>query len=176
MFTNEKSRAASETAKEGVLELKTRGASQTLQVGRTLGRMLHEGTVIALTGDLGAGKTVLVKGIAEGLGIRDEREVTSPTFVLINEYSGRLPIYHVDLYRLEEPGEVEELGWEEFAFGSGVALVEWAEKISSKLPAERIEVRIQWLGEEERKMTFSGRGRAAQEMVERLGKEWVKEE
>ena len=145
--------------KEDILELKTQGADKTLKLGQVLGRMLKEGTVIALMGDLGVGKTVLAKGIAKGLGIQDEGEVTSPSFVLVNEYFGRIPIYHIDLYRLEDPEETEGLGWEEFLCGPGVVVVEWAEKISSKLPDERMDIQIQWVGEEERKMTFCGKGK-----------------
>ena len=161
---------------EGTAELRTQGADQTLRLGQVLGRMLKEGAMVALSGDLGAGKTVLAKGIARGLGIRDEREVTSPSFVLVNEYAARIPIYHIDLYRLEDPEEVEGLGWEEFAFGSGVVVVEWAEKISSKLPEERLDVQIQWVGEEERKLTLRGRGKEARGVVEQLCREWKKEE
>jgi tRNA threonylcarbamoyladenosine biosynthesis protein TsaE len=105
---------------EDIIELRTQGADQTLKLGQALGSMLKEGMVIALSGDLGAGKTVLAKGIAKGLGIQEEGEVTSPSFVLVNEYSGRIPIYHIDLYRLGDPGEVEGLGWEEFLGGPGV--------------------------------------------------------
>lgn len=161
---------------EDIIELKTKGADQTLKLGQALGRMLKEGTLIALMGELGAGKTVLAKGIAKGLGIQDEGEVTSPSFVLVNEYFGRIPIYHIDLYRLEDPAEAEGLGWEEFVCGSGVVVVEWAEKIASKLPEERMDIQIQWLGEEERKMTFCGKGEEARRLVEQLRREWKKEE
>jgi tRNA threonylcarbamoyladenosine biosynthesis protein TsaE len=95
---------------------------------------------------------------------------------LVNEYSGRIPIYHIDLYRLGDPGEVEGLGWEEFLGGPGVVVIEWAEKISSKLPRERIDIQIQWLGEEERKMTLGGKGKEARRVVEQLRREWKKEE
>jgi len=161
---------------QDIIELRTQGADQTLKLGQALGSMLKEGTVIALSGDLGAGKTVLAKGIAKGLGIQEEGEVTSPSFVLVNEYSGRIPIYHIDLYRLGDAGEVEGLGWEEFLGGPGVVVIEWAEKISSKLPRERIDIQIQWLGEEERKMTLGGKGKEARRVVEQLRREWKKEE
>ncbi len=131
--------------------------------------------MVALVGNLGSGKTVLAKGIAQGLGVEDEREITSPSFVLVNEYQGRLPVHHVDLFRLQDPGQVEDLGWEEFISGPGVTLVEWAEKVPSLLPAERIEVHLHWLNLEERSLVFIGKGRAAQALVNLLEKKWMKE-
>ena len=127
-------------------------------------------------GSLGAGKTLLTKGIAEGLGVEDPGEVTSPTFVLVNEYRGRVPVYHIDLYRLESFAEVEGIGWEEWIGGPGVTLVEWADKIEDGLPEERIEVHLQWIGEEQRRLIFCGRGRKETQFVEKLGQRWKKEE
>lgn len=104
--------------------IQTFSAEETLSLGRQIGRLLAPGMIIGLCGDLGAGKTCLVKGIAEGLGIAPET-VTSPTFTLVAEhYRGRVPLYHIDLYRLEGV-EGEELGYEEYLFGQGVAVVEW---------------------------------------------------
>lgn len=158
-----------------ILRVKTTSPDQTIRLGRVLGEMLSPGAVVALMGDLGTGKTVLAKGIARGLGVEDERGVTSPSFVLINEYRGRLPVYHVDLYRLQDSGEVENLGWEEFIFGPGVTIVEWAEKVSTLLPGERIEVHLQWADAEERRLVFIGKGRAARNLVTRLGEQWKQE-
>ncbi len=100
--------------------------------------MLAKGSLVALMGDLGSGKTVLAKGIAMGLGVEDEREITSPSFVLVNEYRGKLPVRHVDLYRLQSPGEVEDLGWDELTSGPAVILVEWAEKAASLCPRKEL--------------------------------------
>ncbi|MGD0626479.1 MAG: tRNA (adenosine(37)-N6)-threonylcarbamoyltransferase complex ATPase subunit type 1 TsaE [Thermodesulfobacteriota bacterium] len=161
---------------EGIWEVRTEGPDQTLCLGRVFGGMLAEGSMVALMGNLGSGKTVLAKGIAQGLGVEDEREITSPSFVLVNEYQGRLPVHHVDLFRLQDPGQVEDLGWAEFIFGPGVTLVEWAEKVPSLLPDERVEVHLQWLNPGERRLVFIGKGRAAKELVNRLGKKWMKEE
>jgi len=138
--------------------------------------MLSESTVIALMGDLGTGKTVFVKGVARGLGVADERDVTSPTFVLVNEYLGRVPVFHVDLYRVEKSAEVEDLGWEELISAPGVTLVEWAEKVSGLLPGERIEVHLEWVGVVERKLAFIGKGQAVRGLVQGLGEKWMKEE
>jgi len=156
--------------------VRTKGADQTRCLGRVFGGMLSEGCMVALMGNLGSGKTVLAKGIARGLGVEDEREITSPSFVLVNEYQGRLPVHHVDLFRLQGPGQVEDLGWEEFISGPGVTLVEWAEKVPSLLPAERIEVHLHWLNPEERSLVFVGKGRTAKALVNLLGKKWMKEE
>ncbi len=104
--------------------IQTSSAEETVSIGRQLGRFLTPGMVLGLCGDLGAGKTCMAKGIAAGLGIAPET-VTSPTFTLVAEhYRGRIPLYHIDLYRLEGV-EVEELGYEEYLFGQGVAVIEW---------------------------------------------------
>jgi len=159
---------------QGIWEVQTKGPDQTQKLGRIFGEMLAQGSVVALMGDLGSGKTVLAKGIAQGLGMEDEREVTSPSFVLVNEYQGRVPVYHVDLYRLQRASEVEDLGWEELIFGPGVTIVEWAEKVPSLLPEERIEVHLHWVSPEERKLVFVGKGRAAKNLVNSLGHRWMK--
>jgi tRNA threonylcarbamoyladenosine biosynthesis protein TsaE len=141
-----------------------------------LGEILSGGAFIALMGSLGAGKTLLTKGIAGGLGVEDPGEVTSPTFVLVNEYRGRVPIYHIDLYRLESYAEVEAIGWDEWIGGPGVTVVEWAEKMEDDLPEERVEVHLQWVGEEKRRLLFCGRGRMGLQIIEELSHRWKKEE
>lgn len=156
-------------------EIVTRSREETIRLGKCLGGMLRPGDVVALIGDLGAGKTTLAKGIAAGAGVEDENEVTSPTFVLVNEYRGRFPVYHADLYRLREAPELEDLGWEEFIYGKGISLLEWAEKIPEALPDERLEVRISWIGVEERKFAITGRG-AKTDLIPRLKKKWKKED
>jgi tRNA threonylcarbamoyladenosine biosynthesis protein TsaE len=149
---------------------------QTIRLGRILGELLSEGSFVALIGGLGAGKTVLTKGIAHGLGVGDDREVTSPSFVLVNEYRGRVPVYHVDLYRLENPSEVEGIGWDEFVSGPGVTLVEWADKAEKYQPEERMEVHLQWAGEKKRRLLFCGKGPRSQQIIESLRQRWRKEE
>jgi len=158
-----------------IWEVITKNSDQTLRLGYVFGKMLPQGSMVALIGDLGAGKTLLAKGIAKGLGVEDEREVSSPTFVLVNEYRGRIPVHHVDLYRLRDAVEVEEIGWEEFISGPGVTLVEWAEKVPDLLPEDRIEVYLHWVGVAERKLVFVGKGQAARDLVGRLRKQWLEE-
>ena len=120
--------------------------------------MAHPGTVFCLTGDLGAGKTTLTKGIAKALGVTEA--VTSPTFTIVQEYdSGSLPLYHFDVYRVSDPEELFELGFEEYLHGKGVCIIEWADLIRDLLPAKRIEVSIDrsefpGAGEDERIITL----------------------
>jgi len=110
----------------------TSSAEETLELGEKIGKLMVPGDIILLFGDLGAGKTTLTQGIATGLDVGDGEYVRSPTFTLINEYGGRLPVYHIDLYRIESQEEMEQLGLEEFFFGRGVAIVEWADKLFPK--------------------------------------------
>lgn len=119
----------------------TRSADETFRLGETLGSMLRPGDTIALNGDLGAGKTCLAGGVGRALGIAGR--VKSPSFALINEYEGEIPLYHMDVYRLESPAEVEDLGYEEYFYGAGVTLVEWAERIKSYLPEQRLNISIE---------------------------------
>jgi tRNA threonylcarbamoyladenosine biosynthesis protein TsaE len=108
---------------------------QTYAIGKEIGEKAKEGDVFSLIGDLGVGKTVFTKGFAAGLGI--EEDITSPTFTLVNEYDdGRLPFYHFDVYRIQDVSEIEEIGYEEYFYGSGVTLVEWANKIEALLPKD----------------------------------------
>lgn len=126
----------------------TESREETLDFGAELAQRLGPGSVIALIGDLGSGKTCLTQGICAGLGIKDY--VTSPTFTLINEYQGRLQVYHFDFYRIDDSAEVLELGCDEYFYGTGVCIIEWAEKILSHLPEDRMEIRINRLGETKR--------------------------
>jgi tRNA threonylcarbamoyladenosine biosynthesis protein TsaE len=131
----------------------------TAAFGRALGERLFAGAVIALTGQLGAGKTFLVRAIAEGLGVPDSRIVSSPTFVLIQEYAGgRLPMYHFDTYRLKHVTEFADLGVHEYFQGDGVCLVEWADRVEAVLPAERLHVHLEVTGETSRRITLEASG------------------
>ncbi len=113
---------------------------ETIKLGELIGRALKPGDIIALRGELGAGKTVLVKGMAKGLDIKEEPN--SPTFVLMNVYQGRMPLYHFDLYRISGAEELEGIGYEEYLFGGGVSVVEWAERAEEIFPQSTIEVEI----------------------------------
>ncbi|MCS6865635.1 MAG: tRNA (adenosine(37)-N6)-threonylcarbamoyltransferase complex ATPase subunit type 1 TsaE [Gemmataceae bacterium] len=126
--------------------------------GRRLGALLFPGAVIALVGPLGAGKTHLVRAIAEGMEVKNPTAVNSPTFLLIHEYPARLPIYHFDAYRLTAPREFAELGVEEYFRGEGVCLIEWADKVASLLPAERLWIDIQIVDTTRRRFTVTATG------------------
>ena len=118
----------------------THSEKETLQFGREYAASLQSGDVIALIGDLGSGKTCLIRGICQGLDVKEE--VTSPTFVLINEYLGRCPVYHFDFYRLEKPQEVLNLGIDDYLTDDSICLIEWADRALSILPKRRIEIRL----------------------------------
>lgn len=142
--------------------LTTKTPEETLILGENLGKCLEPGDIVLLFGDLGAGKTTLTQGICKGLGLPGGEYIRSPTFTLINEYQGKIPIYHIDLYRLENPEEIEALGLEEVLFGNGVSIVEWSEKLfpigNKQAPIlgieERIEVRITYVDENQRSFSI----------------------
>lgn len=144
---------------------------RTLEVGRALGAGLRSGDVVGLSGPLGAGKTVLVKGIAAGLGVDDLRKVTSPTFVLVNEYEGRLHLFHVDAYRLSRAGELEALGFSQMceSWGSAVVL-EWADRVVAALPERWLEVRFELIGPTARRLRCCSVGGGCEHLLDRLDK------
>ena len=115
-------------------------AEETSRLGERLGRLAGPGDVIALTGDLGSGKTQFARGVAAGAGVDPAVPITSPTYTLLNIYPGRSQLYHFDLYRLEGAADVAELGFEEYLDGDGIAVVEWAERLQELLPEERLAV------------------------------------
>jgi len=118
----------------------TNSPDETIEYGRRFAKKLTSGTVVALFGELGSGKTTFAKGVCEGLAI--EAAISSPTFTLINEYEGRLPVYHFDFYRIANPDEAWQIGCEDYFYGNGVCLIEWPENIAKILPTKRIEVRF----------------------------------
>jgi tRNA threonylcarbamoyladenosine biosynthesis protein TsaE len=126
--------------------------------GRQLAGQLFPGAVVALIGPLGAGKTHLVRAVALGLGVADGRVVTSPTFVLIQEYAGRMPVYHFDAYRLRGESDFSDLGVHEYFEGDGVCLVEWADRAAGVMPAEQLRVELIVVGETARKAKVDGFG------------------
>ncbi len=136
------------------MRLVTKEPQQTKVVGQLIGSMLEKGDVILLCGPLGSGKTVLVKGIARSLGIEEEG-VTSPTFTLVNEYKGRIPLYHLDLYRLDSQRQVVEIGITEYLHSElGVTVVEWAEKVPIGLIDDALEVEMHYLDDHARAITL----------------------
>ena len=142
------------------MTLVTRSSEETMAFGRRLGRLLGPGDVVALSGPLGSGKTTLTKGLAEGLGVEEPRWVTSPTFVLVHEYPGRVPVYHVDAYRLNGAADAEALGVDELFFGDGVTIIEWADRIAPALPSERVDIVLEHLGKDVRRLVVTGTGAA----------------
>ena len=143
--------------------IKTHSPEKTKQLGRTLGEVLKKGDLIALTGELGSGKTTMIQGICKGLEVQEK--VTSPTFVLITTYQGRIPVYHFDLYRLEGKDEFLNLGYEEYFYGEGVTLIEWSEKVREYLPAKRIEIHLHRLKENEREIEIISYGKELKNIV-----------
>jgi tRNA threonylcarbamoyladenosine biosynthesis protein TsaE len=135
------------------VEIITKSAEETVELGKKIGAFLLPNDVVALIGPLGAGKTTLIQGIAEGLEVKDY--VTSPTFIIINEYQGRLPFYHIDLYRLDEVKDIEELGIEEYFNRGGVCVIEWAEKLKELEPKACHEIEMEIVSETERKICIS---------------------
>ncbi len=140
----------------------------TEAIGRRLGSLLFPGAVVALVGPLGAGKTHLTRAVAEGLGVANPAAVTSPTFVLIQEYPGPVPVYHFDAYRLSEPRELAELGAEEYFGGDGVCVVEWADKVAGALPADHLRVEITPTGPTARRFTVTATGGQYEPLVRAL--------
>lgn len=147
-------------------------SAETLRLGAVLGRALQAGDVIGVSGELGAGKTCLVQGIAQGLDVPPEIPVTSPTFTLIGEYPGRLPLRHADFYRVESYARLVGAGFEDLLDGEGVVVVEWSELFPDALPADRLEVQIEILSGAARRLCFGGRGERARALTEKVLHAW----
>ena len=136
------------------MEFITNSPKQTEKVGEALGKVLQPGTVLAYEGDLGAGKTAFTRGLARGLGATEQ--VTSPTYTIVNEYlSGRIPLFHFDMYRLESSDDLWDIGWEDYLDRGGVCAVEWSENVADAMEGA-IRVSIEKLSDEERKITITG--------------------
>ena len=138
------------------IEITSNSAAQTFEIARLIGEKLRDGDLLALSGELGSGKTCFTKGLAHGLGVSDEYQITSPTFTLINEYPARCKLYHFDVYRLRGYSELEDLGYEEYFAGDGVVVIEWAEKIAKLIPRDGIFINFEYVDENSRKMIIRG--------------------
>ncbi|MDY4609010.1 MAG: tRNA (adenosine(37)-N6)-threonylcarbamoyltransferase complex ATPase subunit type 1 TsaE [Sphaerochaetaceae bacterium] len=136
------------------MKFESKSVADTLALGRRLGSVCKPGTVISLRGSLGAGKTVIAKGVAEALGITEA--IVSPTFTLVQEYEGTMPMYHMDLYRISGTEEFEMIGGEEMLYSDGVALVEWSEKIESMLPDDTVYIELEILPDQTRVIDVEG--------------------
>ena len=148
------------------IELITHSPEETQKLGIYIGESAQAGDIYLLTGGLGTGKTCLTQGIAWGLDI--EEYALSPSFVIVRELRGRLPLYHVDLYRLDRAEEIDELGLDEYLNGNGVCVIEWAEKGLSVLPPEHLLIEISYIGETDRRFHFKPSGQRYIDLVERL--------
>lgn len=149
------------------MEIKLQNLKNTEEFGIKLGRLLKPGHIVCLNGDLGAGKTTLTKSI--GIGLDVDEYITSPSFTLINQYRGRMMVYHFDVYRLEDVDELYDLGFDEYFFGDGVCIIEWAERIDKFLPKERIVIDIKKTDDvEERILHISGYGNGYEETIKEL--------
>ena len=143
----------------------THSAEETIAIGHQLGELLSPGQTIALCGPLGSGKTTFTKGVAVGLGVADGREVKSPTFVLIKEYAGRVPIAHVDLYRLEQLADAERIGLDAYLDGRAVCLIEWAEKFPALLPPDHLRITFSHHTPTERRLVVTAHGAASHQLL-----------
>ena len=141
---------------------------ETLSLGKSLARYLQAGDIICLQGELGTGKTTLTKGIAEGLGV-SKAEVTSSSFILIRQHlEGKVPLFHFDLYRLKETCDIATLGYEEYLYGEGVAVIEWAENLKYLMPKERLMVKLSYCPGNKREFNFIALGARYKELLRRL--------
>jgi tRNA threonylcarbamoyladenosine biosynthesis protein TsaE len=148
----------------------TSSHEQTWRIGQMLGSRLEPGDTVCLYGDLGAGKTSFSYGIALGLDVKDQY-ITSPTFTFVNEYKGRIPFYHIDLYRLKDPEELEGIGFEEYIDSDGVTVIEWAERAGDELPDDRLSVYFSYVDEHSREIGFLAEGERYEKLLHDLSNE-----
>jgi tRNA threonylcarbamoyladenosine biosynthesis protein TsaE len=151
---------------EGVLQalFDSKNEEQTLSLGRKIGRNLSRGDVVAIKGELGAGKSVIVRGICQGLGI--SQRTRSPSFTFMNRYRGPVDVYHVDLYRIERTGELATLGWEDVLYSDSITIIEWADKLQSFLPSASLEISIEITGDETRRIALKANAERHEGIIE----------
>ena len=155
------------------LELITTSPEETQCIGHRLGELVEPGDVFLLVGELGAGKTCLTQGIARGLGIQDY--ASSPSFVIMRELYGRLPLYHIDLFRLERLEEISDLGLDDYLYGNGVSVIEWADRGLGLLPEEHLLIEIEFLGDIQRRLRFTASGKRYERLITRLKTDCLEE-
>ena len=146
----------------------SRSAEHTRRLGVRLGKLLQGGEIVGLIGELGTGKTCFVRGLTEGLGVSQETWIRSPTFTLVNEYHGRLPIYHIDLYRIDSTGELEELNLREYLYSNGVSLIEWFEYFPAGEVDDHLEIQLAYREGSKRQLTFVPHGVRYEKLVKAL--------
>jgi len=153
-----------------MLKMATHSPEETQKFGKRCGELAKPGDIFLLTGELGAGKTCLTQGIAFGLGIKEY--ALSPTFVIMRQLHGRLPLYHIDLYRLDRLQETEDLGLDDYLYGEGISVVEWAEKAMSVMPQEHLLIQIEYVSETGRLLKLQPKGKRYQDLVRELKKDF----
>lgn len=149
---------------KNIVKMVSKSTADTEEIAKTLAKIVQAGDVITLEGDLGVGKTAFTKGLAQGLNI--EERVTSPTFTIVKEYAGTLPLYHMDVYRLEH--SEEDLGFDEYFYGDGVTVIEWAQFIADFLPEQYLAITLERTGETSRELTFEAVGSEYERHIEQL--------
>ena len=150
------------------LRITTHSVTETRKLGQILGAAIHQAAVIALTGDLGSGKTAFVQGLAKGLDVPEKYYITSPTFTLINEYPGRHPLFHVDLYRIKHSPELAEIGLDEILKEDAVIAIEWAEKLLAETFSNHLELRLRIIGENTRQFDIFAYGHRTGDLLKAL--------
>jgi tRNA threonylcarbamoyladenosine biosynthesis protein TsaE len=149
-------------------QITTHSVTETQKLGQTLGAGIHRAIIIALTGDLGSGKTAFVQGLAKGLDVSEKYYITSPTFTFINQYPGRHPLFHVDLYRIEHASELEEIGLEEILQQDAVIAIEWAERLFEETLSGHLELRLRIINENTRMIDIFAYGHQACNLLKAL--------
>jgi tRNA threonylcarbamoyladenosine biosynthesis protein TsaE len=155
------------------MEIISGSTQETLDIGKLISRKLKKGDIVCLFGNLGSGKTVLTKGISLGQGV-DKDKVTSPTFVILRQHQGKFPIYHFDLYRLNSPEDILDLGYEEYLFDEGISVIEWADKLGKLLPKEFLKIELLVLGEDQRKIKICPKGIRYKKLLEDIREDLVR--
>ena len=150
------------------VHLTTLSPEETKNLGKKIGAAIESGIVIALTGDLGAGKTLFVQGLALGLDVPSDHYVTSPSYILINEYPGRFRLFHIDLYRINSESDLEDIGIYEILSGSSVVAVEWAERLNQAMPAEYLSIDFEIINDQKRKIRITAYGTNAINLLKNL--------
>ena len=150
------------------MEVISNNQQATQELAAMVGSLAKGGTVIGLYGQLGAGKTQFVKGLARGLGVPAARQVTSPTFIIVNEHVGKLTLYHVDAYRLGHWRELEQIGFDELLGAAGVVAIEWADRVEPLLPGDRLDVHMKVTGQFSRQIKLSAGGSVSQDLLEQV--------
>ncbi len=150
------------------IQITTTASKQTQDLGRKIGSLIQSATIIALSGDLGSGKTTLIQGISAGLDVPADYYITSPTYTLINQYPGRLPLFHVDLYRIENPESLHDIGLYDILQENAVIALEWAERLDRSTLTEYIFIEMEFVSDNSRKLTLTASGLKENDLLKRL--------